>query len=110
MAFVIGDFMNSYELIYEVVKKIPYSKVATYGQIALLAGNKKWARVVGYAIHKNPKPSDIKCYRVVNKDGFVAKSFAFGGEEAQIELLKSEGVTFTEYGKVDLKKHLWNGK
>ena len=45
---------NSFEKIYEVVKLIPKGKVATYGQVAELAGNKKWARVVGYALHANP--------------------------------------------------------
>lgn len=61
--------MNSFEKIYEIVKKIPKGKVATYGQIAVLAGNPKWARVVGYALHANPKPDEIPCYRVVNRFG-----------------------------------------
>ncbi len=103
-------YMNTYELIYEVVKKIPYGKVATYGQIAMLAGNRKWSRVVGYAIHNNPDPKNIHCYRVVNRDGYVADSFAFGGKEVQIQLLQQEGVEFIEYGRVDLKKYLWDGK
>ena len=47
---------NSYERIYEVVKKIPRGRVASYGQIAALAGNPRWARVVGYALHVNPDP------------------------------------------------------
>lgn len=85
---------SAFEKIYEVVKQIPYGQVATYGQIAALAGNKRWARVVGYALHVNPDPDNIPCYRVVNKDGRVSDAFAFGGGNRQVELLQAEGVAF----------------
>jgi O-6-methylguanine DNA methyltransferase len=55
--------------IYEAVKKIPKGKVATYGQVAELAGDRKMARAVGNALHKNPDPDSIPCYRVVNAKG-----------------------------------------
>lgn len=97
---------NSFSLIYEVVKQIPKGKVATYGQVAILAGNKHWSRVVGYALHVNPDPETIPCHRVVNRFGEVSSAFAFGGENKQIELLKAEGVKFTE-GCVDLKHFQW---
>ncbi len=100
---------NTFELIYDVVKQIPYGKVATYGQIAALAGNPRWSRVVGYALHVNPDPDIIKCYRVVNRFGEVSDAFAFGGSNKQIELLKNEGVTFIN-GKVNIKKHIWKGE
>ena len=93
--------------IYEVVKQIPYGKVATYGQVADLAGNKRWARVVGYALHANPDPENIPCYRVVNRLGEVSKAFAFGGANRQIELLEAEGIEFVD-GRVDMKKYQWN--
>ncbi len=48
-----------FERIYEVVRRIPYGKVATYGQVAAMAGNPRWARVVGYALHVNPDPEPI---------------------------------------------------
>ncbi len=95
-----------FERIYEVVKQIPKGKVATYGQIALLAGNPRWARVVGYALHVNPDPSSIPCYRVVNRNGEVSKAFAFGGENMQIKLLQEDGIIFKD-GKVDLEKYGW---
>ena len=66
-----------FEKIYKVVRKIPRGKVATYGQIAALAGNPRWARVVGYALHVNPDPSEIPCYRVVNRQGKASAAFAF---------------------------------
>lgn len=97
---------NSFELIYDVVKRIPIGKVATYGQVARLAGNPRWARVVGYALHNNPSPGLIPCHRVVNRRGEVSRAFAFGGENRQIELLRAEGVKF-EDGRVDLESCQW---
>lgn len=92
--------MTTFEMIYMVVSRIPHGKVATYGQIARLAGNPRWSRVVGYALHVNPDPQHIPCYRVVNRFGEVSEAFAFGGENMQIELLKAEGVQFDENGRV----------
>ena len=100
-----GESMNTFEKIYEVVKSIPEGKVATYGQVALLAGNPRWARVVGYALHVNPEPGIIPCHRVVNREGKVAPSFAFGGEGVQRQLLESEGIVFETDGRVDLEKY-----
>ncbi len=100
--------MNTFEKIYEVVRRIPKGKVATYGQIAAMAGNPHWSQVVGYALHVNPDPATIPCHRVVNRFGEVSPAFAFGGENMQIELLKGEGVAFLPDGKVDMDKHLWN--
>ena len=97
---------NTFERIYEIVRMIPYGKVATYGQIAALAGNPRLSRVVGYALHVNPDPESIPCYRVVNRLGEVSKAFAFGGENRQIALLQAEGVSVTD-GRVDMQKHLW---
>lgn len=98
---------NTFEKIYEVVKKIPKGKVATYGQVAALAGNRRWARVVGYALHANPNEQEIPCYRVVTKDGRVSKAFAFGGENRQMELLVADGVEF-EDGHVVMEKYQWD--
>lgn len=97
--------MNTFEKIYEVVKSIPEGKVATYGQVALLAGNPRWARVVGYALHVNPEPGIIPCHRVVNREGRVAPGFAFGGEGVQRQLLESEGIVFETDGRIDLEKY-----
>lgn len=96
--------MNFYEQIYEVVSSIPKGKVATYGQVAMMAGKPNAPRIVGYALHKNPKPKIIPCHRVVNRDGRLAPAFAFGGENAQRKLLEAEGVKFLSNGNVDMKK------
>lgn len=96
--------MNTFEKIYEQVKRIPAGKVASYGQIALMAGNPRWSQIVGYALHSNPEPGVIPCHRVVNKDGKLSASFAFGGEDMHRELLLSEGVIFIDSHTVDMEK------
>lgn len=90
--------------IYEAVKKIPKGHVATYGQIAEMAGNPRMSRAVGNALHKNPDPLHIPCFRVVNSKGELAGAFAFGGGKAQEELLRADGVEVVD-GKVDLEKY-----
>ena len=90
--------------IYEAVKKIPKGRVATYGRVAELAGDKKMARAVGNALHRNPDPEHIPCYRVVNAKGELAGEFAFGGAGAQARLLEADGIEVVD-GKVDLKKY-----
>lgn len=99
--------MGVFERIYEVVCEIPRGKVATYGQVAALAGNPRWARVVGYALHANPKPGVIPCHRVVNRNGETAASFAFGGADVQRALLEAEGVAFLSDGRVDMARCQW---
>ena len=90
--------------IYEAVKKIPKGCVATYGQVATMAGDKKMARAVGNALHKNPDPEHIPCFRVVNAKGELAGKFAFGGVDVQEKLLREDGVEVIN-GRVDLDKY-----
>ena len=66
--------------IYEVVRQIPRGCVASYGQVAFLAGNPRGARGVGFAMHRSPEPGGIPCHRVVFKDGGLCGGLAFGGE------------------------------
>lgn len=90
--------------IYEAVKRIPKGRVATYGQVAELAGDKNMARAVGNALHRNPDPENIPCYRVVNAKGELAGAFAFGGEDVQAKLLEADGIPVID-GKVDLEQY-----
>ena len=92
--------------IYDAVKQIPRGRVATYAQIAEAAGNPKMCRAVGNALHKNPNPDQIPCFRVVNSKGELSGKFAFGGADAQAKLLEAEGVEVVN-GKVDLEKYRW---
>ena len=95
-----------FEDVYEIVRRIPKGKVATYGQIASMLGSIRWARIVGFALHSNPDGKLTPCYRVVNKDGRVSDAFIFGGKNRQIELLTSDGIE-VKNGCVDLRKYQW---
>ena len=88
--------------IYEAVKRIPKGKVATYGQVAALAGNARMSRAVGNALHRNPDPEGTPCYRVVNSKGELSGEFAFGGAGAQARLLEADGIEVRD-GRVDLE-------
>ncbi|MDO5133848.1 MAG: methylated-DNA--[protein]-cysteine S-methyltransferase [Eubacteriales bacterium] len=87
--------------IYEAVRRIPKGHVATYAQVAEMAGNKKMSRAVGNALHRNPDPDTIPCFRVVNAQGKLSGNFAFG-EGVQERLLREDGVEVVD-GQVDLK-------
>lgn len=100
---VIKEIM--YAAFYDTVKKIPQGKVATYGQLAKICGLRS-PRLVGYLLHQNPDPKNIPCHRVVNRDGRLAKNFAFGGVDGQADKLNTEGVIVND-SKVDLEKYLW---
>lgn len=96
---------NTFEKIYDTVRKIPFGKVATYGQIARMVGNPRLSRVVGYAMHSAPE--DVPCQRVVNRFGGLADAFQPFGKETHRMLLEIEGVEFKADGCVDLEKYLW---
>lgn len=98
---------NFFERVYEYLRSVPRGKVVTYGQIARAIGAPKSARQVGFALHVNPMPGIIPCHRVVNRFGRLAPAFAFGGTDAQKQLLLSEGVEVEEDGTVDLAKYQW---
>ena len=94
-----------FKKILKLVVKIPRGKVTTYGEIAK-ALKIKDSRIVGWALHAN-KNKNIPCHRVVNKNGFLAKNYAFGGAKIQKEKLKKEGIKFISNFQVDLKNHFW---
>ncbi len=100
---------SSYESIYEVVRCIPSGKVATYGQVAELAGLIGQARLVGYALYRvDMKSSDIPWQRVINAKGEVSLSpFRQGTDYVQRSLLEHEGIQFNANDKIDLKTYLW---
>jgi len=100
MVCFLWDEMNFFEQVYEVVKNVPYGKVIAYGQIARILNKPHCSRQVGWALHVNPDPENIPCYRVVDRFGRVSKAFAFGGENRQRQLLEQEGVIFDEKGCV----------
>jgi methylated-DNA-protein-cysteine methyltransferase-like protein len=94
-----------YDKIYSVIRKIPRGKVATYGQIARLAGLGPNARMVGYALHALPSDQRVPWHRVVAAGGKI--SLGGEGRSVQCKLLESEGVEFTEGGTISLSRFGW---
>lgn len=92
--------------IYAVVRRIPRGKVATYGQVAALAGRPRQARQVGYALHALPAGSEVPWHRVVNAAGRLSLAPGSGGIEQRLRLL-AEGVTVTEAGRIPLGRFRW---
>lgn len=99
--------MGFFEDVYNIVRKIPKGKVATYGQIARMLGRPRSAKIVGWALHKNPCFGEVPCHRVVNRNGEISSGFAFGGLMEQRKLLESEGIIFEKDGKLNLQKYIW---
>jgi methylated-DNA-protein-cysteine methyltransferase related protein len=92
--------------VYEITKQIPRGKVATYGQIATMLGDKTAARAVGLALSQNTDPENIPCHRVVAANGNLT-GYAFGGVKKKKEILEKEGVVFS--GEVvNLKFSQWH--
>ena len=99
--------MSFFESVYSIVRKIPKGKVATYGQIAALIGQPRKSKIVGWALHKNPYYGEVPCHRVVNRNGELSPSFAFGGQDNQKKLLEYEGIIFEKDGKINLSIFKW---
>jgi len=91
--------------VYEAVATIPKGKVATYGQVAAMAGNPRAARAVGMLMSKNKDPARIPCHRVVGAGGLLM-GYAFNGILAKRDKLMKEGVTFRG-SRADLTRHYW---
>jgi len=91
-----------YKRIYEVVRRIPRGRVATYGQVAAEAGLPGQARLVGYALHNLPHDLDVPWHRVVNARGGISLDAESGAGRLQRALLEAEGITFDGHGKIDL--------
>lgn len=92
--------------IYEIVRQIPHGRVCTYGRVALLAGNVRWARIVGFAMGAC-RDKTVPCHRVLHKDGTLSAAFEADGENLQATLLSQEGVRILPGGKADIANYLW---
>jgi methylated-DNA-protein-cysteine methyltransferase-like protein len=98
---------STYQRIYEVVRRIPRGRVATYGQVAALAGFPGHARQVGYALHALPSHSLVPWQRVVNARGAISLSPLGGGDITQRLILEREGIRFDAAGRVSLAEQGW---
>lgn len=102
-----GAISDAYSRIYAVVRRIPEGRVATYGQVAALAGLPGHARQAGYALHASDD-DDLPWHRVINGKGEVSRRSDPGTEPLQRLMLEEEGVVFDGRGRVDLKRFQWN--
>lgn len=98
---------DAYARIYAVIEQIPPGRVATYGQIAALAGLAGHARQVGYALHASPENLDLPWHRVINAKGEVSARAEPGREGYQRHLLEEEGIVFDPDGRLDLERYRW---
>jgi methylated-DNA-protein-cysteine methyltransferase-like protein len=98
---------SRWERVYAVVRRIPRGNVATYGQVARLAGLGGDARQVGYALHALPARSRVPWHRVINSRGGISLHPASGGDVTQRLMLEREGVRFNAAGRTDLKRFGW---
>ena len=98
------------EQIYEVVRRIPAGKVATYGQVATLAGARGHARQVGYALHGLPDGADVPWHRVINARGQISLRSSPGSGADQKMLLEAEGVEFDHLERIDLSRFRWRAR
>ena len=101
------DSPTTYQLIYATVRNIPKGRVATYGQIAELAGLPRQARLVGYALHALPERSTVPWHRVVNAQGKISLRSADGADTTQKKRLQREGVRFSDRGAIEMGRYRW---
>jgi methylated-DNA-protein-cysteine methyltransferase-like protein len=90
----------------ELIKSVPRGKVATYGQIARLAGHRRGARLVSYILHSSSAKYDLPWHRVVNRSGKISLKPGYG-YELQRQMLEKEGIVFQSGDTIDLNKYGW---
>jgi methylated-DNA-protein-cysteine methyltransferase-like protein len=97
----------AYARIYAIVRRIPRGRVATYGQVAALAGLRGHARQVGYALHTLSGATNVPWHRVINARGEISHRSRFGGELRQRQMLEAEGVEFDWRGRIRMGRYRW---
>jgi len=96
------------EAIIRLIRSIPPGRVATYGQIAVMAGNPRGTRAVFWLLCSSSDCHDLPWHRVVNRHGTISLAPGRGYEEQKARLL-AEGVHFDKAGRIDLGRFLWSG-
>ncbi len=102
------DQSGFFEMVYEVVKLIPYGRVTSYGAIAKYLGAAKSARIVGYAMNASHNLPDVPAHRVVNRNGLLTGKHHFRGSNLMQQLLENEGVKVVENQIQNFKEHFWD--
>lgn len=102
------EHINFFERVYEVVKKIPYGRVTSYGAIAKFLGATRSARMVGWAMNASHSMEDVPAHRVVNRKGLLTGKFHFDGTNLMQQLLENEGIKVVDNQIVDFEKIFWH--
>ena len=97
-----------FDQVYDVVKRIPYGKVTTYGAIAKYLGSAKSARTVGWAMNNSHQFNNIPAHRVVNRIGLLTGKHHFSGSNLMKQLLENEGLTIKNDKVINFKKYFWD--
>ncbi len=98
-----------FQKVYQLVEKIPYGRIATYGDIAEYLGNRGSARMVGWALNATKNfPKSIPAHRVVNRKGLLTGKRHFGGQQTMADLLRSEGLVIENDQIQNFDEKLWN--
>lgn len=104
-----SDLTGFFQLVYEVVKQIPYGRVTSYGAIAEYLGSKGSARMVGWAMNSShTMPENVPAHRVVNRTGMLTGKHHFGGADVMQQLLESEGINVEDDRIVNFRECFWN--
>ena len=98
------------ERVYDVVRRVPYGRIVSYGGVAAILGQPRAARGVGQALYALPDGSDVPWWRVVNRNGEISIRGVPHGERIQRELLRGEGVRFDRRGRIDWKRFGWTAE
>ncbi len=107
LAMSLARSSGSHVRIYRVVRRIPRGRVATYGQVARIAGLPGHARQVGYALHSMTTDRPVPWHRVVNALGAISPRSEPGGDLIQRQLLEREGVVFDDVNRLLLSRYQW---
>ena len=98
-----------FDLVYEVVRQIPYGRITSYGAVAACLGAKSSARMVGWAMNGSHRVRPkVPAHRVVNRNGMLSGKFHFGTPTAMENLLKKEGIQVKDDRVIDFKKLFWD--
>lgn len=100
-----GENDNFRQRIFQIVAAIPYGRVTTYGEVALLAGSPRASRQVGGVLKRLPDGSKLPWHRVINRKGEI--SLIGDDYQRQKSALLAEGIVFDRYGRIDLQRFRW---
>ncbi|MCO5724572.1 MGMT family protein [Robiginitalea marina] len=102
------DSQGFFERVYEVVRKVPYGRVTSYGAIARYLGTGRSARMVGWAMNNAHALEDVPAHRVLNRNGVLTGKHHFPGSRLMEQLLESEGIRIRDDQVVEFKRHFWD--